>query len=67
VSKRVRGTAEAAKSKFPREIYVRREEDTDGSFFLLADEGIDAADDGEAIAVYELKEVQRKSVEHRLL
>lgn len=53
--------------KFPKQIYVKREEDTDGSSYLLADETPDTIEDGEKVAIYELREVQTKRVTHTLI
>jgi len=46
--------------KYPKVIYVQKEQDRDDSFYLNADEKIEDREDGQ-VAIYELKKIVKKS------
>jgi hypothetical protein len=55
----------AKPQKFPKTIYVKREQDQNSSYFL-ADESPDSVEHGERVGIYELQEVKTKRVDHSL-
>ena len=50
---------------FPKKIYVR-EEDDNGSKFLTADKEI-SGENGDKVAIYELKEVKKLCITEKLV
>ena len=65
-SRKSGGTAEAAKKLFPETLYVNHEDDG-GDGYFIAQNDIEYFDDTDAVAIYELKDVRRKRVEHLLM
>lgn len=60
-------TRKKAAEKFPATIYVNREQDTNSDdSYLLASEDTSMVDDGQPVAVYELREIRTKRVAHSL-
>lgn len=57
--------AKKATTKFPKTIMVRRITDS-GDPFLTVDEDGTEAEDGETVAIYELREIKTKRVTHGL-
>lgn len=53
---------------FPKRLYVHFEKDDndDGGGFFSADETIQSKDDGDAVAIYELREVKTMKVTQEL-
>lgn len=51
---------------FPKTMFIRREDDDNDGPYFIADEDGSAAEDGDAVAIYELREVRRKRVAHSL-
>lgn len=55
-----------ASKKFPKTIFVRREVEG-ADEYLIADTNADAADDGDAVAVYQLVSLRKKRIVHSLV
>lgn len=53
--------------QFPKQIYVRQERQHNGEAYLVVDNALDdEAEDGESVAIYELKIVQTLHITRRL-
>jgi hypothetical protein len=55
------------KPKFPKQLFVRVEPTQDEGEFYIAEPDPDGADDGDHVAVYELRLVKRKRITHELV
>jgi len=55
-----------AKNLLPKEIYVFQDRDGDETY-LIANEQLDAIDDGVRVGVYRLEKVRQKKTEHALV
>ena len=52
--------------KFPKSVFVKWEDDSNDTYLLVVDDHTDKIEDGEAVAIYELREVKTKRVTHEL-
>lgn len=54
-----------AQASFPKQVFITREGERDGEY-LQASETPNDAENGQTVAVYELRDVKRKRVTHEL-
>jgi hypothetical protein len=60
-----RSKSTKAAKQFPADLYITHAGDGDGEYFDVSTTA-EAAEDGESVAIYELKEVRRKKITHEL-